>query len=128
MQMHISNPSAIITPASEYAQAMAVDDASRWLVISGQVGLEPDGELAGDTRAQAQRCFLNIIEVLHANGMKVENLVKITALLTSADDTPVYREVRDDMLSGHVCASTLLVISALAHPDWTIEIEAVAAA
>jgi 2-iminobutanoate/2-iminopropanoate deaminase len=128
MKLQISNPDTIVSPASGYAQAVAVHDASRWLVISGQVGLDPDGQLVGDTRAQIQRCFRNIIEVLHANDMQVANLVKITAFLTSTDGTPAFREVRDELLAGHVCASTLLVIGALAHPDWTVEIEAIAAA
>ena len=107
---------------------MAVHDASTWLLISGQVGRDPDGKLAGDTRAQTRRCFQNIIEVLHANDMKVMNLVKITVFLTSTDGTPIFREVRDEILAGHLCASTLLVIGALAHPDWHVEIEAIAAA
>jgi 2-iminobutanoate/2-iminopropanoate deaminase len=60
--------------------------------------------------------------------MKLENLVKITVFLTSTDDMPAFREVRDEMLAGHLCASTLLVISALARPELTVEIEATAAA
>jgi 2-iminobutanoate/2-iminopropanoate deaminase len=60
--------------------------------------------------------------------MQVSNLVKITVLLTSAESTSIFREVRDEMLAGHSCASTLQVIRALAHPDWTVEMEATAAA
>ena len=128
MKLRASNPSAISPPSSAFAHGVAVHDASTWLVISGQVGLDPGGNLVGDTRAQARRCFENIIEVLHANDMQVTNLVKITVFLTSTDGTPIFREVRDEMLAGHLCASTLLVIDALAHPDWSVEIEAIAAA
>ena len=56
-----------------------------------------------------------------------DNLVKVTAYVTDASLAPLYRETRDQMLDGYECASTLLVISALAHPDWVVEIEAVAA-
>lgn len=128
MKIEASNPSTVVAPASHYAQVVDVRDASRWLVISGQVGLTPDGKLAGDARAQVRQCFANIIEVLRANDMQLENLVKITAFLTSSDDTPAFREVRDEMLAGHLCASTLLVISALARADFSVEIEATAAA
>ena len=34
---------------------------------------------------------------------------------------------RENMLAGAEPASTLIVITALAHPDWLVEIEAVAA-
>ncbi|MFT5174643.1 MAG: 2-iminobutanoate/2-iminopropanoate deaminase [Gammaproteobacteria bacterium] len=128
MRIRTSNPSAIAAPASAFVHGVLVQEATTWLVISGQVGVDASGKLAGDTRAQTRRCFQNIFEVLHDNGMTVANLVKITVLLTSTDGTPIFREVRDEMLAGHLCASTLQVISALAHPDWSVEIEAIAAA
>ena len=104
-----------------------VENASRWLHVSGQVGRLPDGALAGDTRAQTRACFENIRAVLADAGMGTGNLVKLTAFITEPDAVGTFREVRDEMLEGHVCASTLLVVSALAHPDWTVEIEAIAA-
>lgn len=128
MNILANNPGTIAAPGSKFAHGVAVENASHWLVISGQVGVNADGQLAGDTRAQTRRCFENIIEVLHANNMAVTNLVKITVFLTSTEGTPIFREVRDEMLDGHLCASTLLVISALAHPDFSVEIEALAAA
>jgi len=36
--------------------------------------------------------------------------------------------VRDEVLGRAAPASTLVVVQALAHPDWLVEIEAVAAA
>ena len=120
------NPAASVQPASSYG--VAVEGAARWLAISGQVGLDPDGTLAGDTRAQMRRCFGNLRAVLADAGMDLENLVKITAFITEPDAVATFREVRDEALQGHRCASTLLVVHALAHPDWTVEVEALAAA
>ena len=60
--------------------------------------------------------------------MKPQHLVKVTAYITEQADTPIYRRVRDDSIPGVECASTLLVISGLAHPDFKVEIEAIAAA
>lgn len=128
--MHIRrhNPETIVSPASSYAQALEVRDATRWLLVSGQVGLDPDARLAGDTRAQMRRCFENIFEVLKSAGMGYTHIVKLTAFITEPTAVSLYREVRDQMLGGHICASTLLVVNGLAHPQWTVEIEAVAAA
>jgi len=127
MKIEASNPPTVPAPASHSAQVVEVRDASRWLEISGQIGVTPDGKLAGDARAQVRQCFANIIAVLHAKDMKLENLLKITVFLTDANDMPAFREVRDEMLAGHLCASTLLVISALARPELVVEIEATAA-
>jgi enamine deaminase RidA (YjgF/YER057c/UK114 family) len=56
-----------------------------------------------------------------------EDIVKVTAYLTQPEDVGLYRQVRDRMLEGHLAASTLLIVSSLAKPTWTVEIEAVAA-
>lgn len=124
----IHNPSTAPAPASRYAQGASAPAGAQWLHISGQVGLTPEGKLAGGCREQMEQCWQNIIAVLADAGMERENLVKVTAYITSAEDTPIYREVRDRMLNAHVCASTLIVVAGLAHPDWAVEIEAVAAA
>ena len=42
-------------------------------------------------------------------------------------DVAASRALREEALKGHPTAATLLVISALAHPDLLIEVEAVAA-
>jgi hypothetical protein len=38
--------------------------------------------------------------------------VKLTVFITNAQDVALFRETRDQMLNGHLCASTLLVVSA----------------
>jgi enamine deaminase RidA (YjgF/YER057c/UK114 family) len=127
MKLEIHNPAAIVQPASRYSQGVSVDGAQRWLLISGQVGASPAGEVAADARAQTRRCFDNIEGVLQDAGMGVGNLVKITAFVTSVDHVATFREVRDEVMDGHLCASTLLVVDALANAHWMVEIEAVAA-
>ena len=121
------NPSGVAAPSAAYAHGVKVDGAASWLHISGQIGTHPDGTLAGDSEAQMAMCWERIIAILEDADMTVEDIVKVTAFITRADDVSLYREVRDRYLKGHLTASTLLVVSALAHPDWTVEIEAVAA-
>ncbi len=122
------DPAAIHPAFSNYALGAEVAEPARWLHISGQVGVDRSGKLAYGAEAQMVQAFANIGEILKDAGMSKENLVKITVYLTRQDDAPLYRDVRDQVLTGHRCASTLLVISGLANPDWLVEIEAVAAA
>jgi len=124
----IHNPKSIAAPASTYAQGVTVEGASRWLVASGQVGSLPDGSLAGNSRSQMQTCWDRIFAILDDAGMTKENIVKVTVFLTRPEDVGLYRDVRDANLDGHIAASTLLIISGLANPEWLVEIEAVAAA
>ncbi|NQV45671.1 MAG: RidA family protein [Rhodospirillales bacterium] len=122
------NPPSIAAPASAYAQGLCVEGATRWLTISGQVGALPDGGIAGNSRGQMQTCWDRIFAVLEDAGMTKKNIVKVTVYLTRPEDVTLYREIRDTNLEGHIAASTLLLISGLADPDWLVEIEAIAAA
>ena len=75
-----------------------------------------------------EAAWSNVLAVLAAAGMSAGDLVKVTAFLTRPEDTPLYRQVRERMLEGAEPASTLLIVQALASPEWLVEIEAVAAA
>ncbi len=121
------NPDTVIAPAPNYSQGVDAPADARWLYISGQIGADKNGALQEGTEAQARQCWRNILAVLDDAGMGKENLVKVTAFMTNAEDLPVYRAVRDQMLDNQHTASSLFIVKALAHPDWTTEIEAIAA-
>lgn len=125
---YLHNPAEIGAAVAAYAQGVRVEGAAKLLFISGQVGTLPDGSLAGDTEAQLEVCWKRIFAILADAGMTKHNIVKISTFLTSADDIGTNRKVRDRMLEGHLAASTMLIVSGLANPAWTCEIEAVAAA
>jgi enamine deaminase RidA (YjgF/YER057c/UK114 family) len=122
------NPEEIAAAFSSYSLAVEAPAQARWLHVSGQVGVAPDGSLAEGPEAQMETAFRNILAILGSAGMGPHDLVKITVFLTRSEDVGLYRNVRDRMLAGATPASTLLIISALASPDWLVEIEAIAAA
>ncbi len=128
MKMKTHLPATVAPPASNYAHGMSVDGAERWVHVSGQVGITPDGSLSADIGEQMVQTFRNIASVLADADMSMSNLVKLTVFLTDTANVGAYRVARDEALDGHCCASTLLVVSALASPDWLVEIEAIAAA
>lgn len=123
----IRNPGTVAKPGSAYSHAIEVAPGARWLHISGQVGVSPDGRTASGAEAQAEACWANIRAILADAGMGLEDLVKVTTYLVSAGDVAVARTVRDRNIGVHRPASTLVVVHALANPAWLIEIEAIAA-
>jgi len=125
MTLQVRNPPSLPRPASRYAQAMLVEGAGRWLHVSGQVGLDAGGKLAADQHAQA---FANVMAALQAAGMGPEHLVKLTVYVTAAAEVAAYRRARDAALQGREVASTLVIVAGLVHPDFVVEIEAIAAA
>jgi enamine deaminase RidA (YjgF/YER057c/UK114 family) len=120
-------PPTIAPPAALYVHGMEVPPHARWLFISGQVGVHPDGRPGRDAREQAGIIWQNIVTILASAGMGVADIVKLTTYSTSAEHLPALREVRERVLAGHLPASTLLIVAGLAKPEWLVEVEVYAA-
>lgn len=118
------NPDTVAKPASNYSHGIVHPAGAERLVISGQVGLAPDGTMADGVEAQAEQAWRNILNILAAAGFSRENLVRATTYVTVPGQVGVCRAVRDRVLEGHSCANTYLEISGLAAPGWLVEIEA----
>jgi len=121
------NPTTIAPPASNYSHGVCINNATNWLHISGQTAVMLNGEIASGIESQLTVCFSNILSVLSDANMTKENLLKLTIYLINPNDTAIYRTVRDRILEETKTASTLVIVSGLAHPDWQVEIEAIAA-
>lgn len=122
--MELINPGDIAKPTSKYAQGVLHGAGGQRLVISGQVGVKPDGSIEQGLEAQLERAWGNLFGVLRAAGFEKRHLVKITIFVTQPGVVAISRSVRDRMLDGHVCASTYLQVAGLASPDYLVEIEA----
>ena len=117
-----------VHPTKGYSHAVRMGDL---IFVSGQVSQNINGEIVGkgDPRAQAEQIFMNLEAVLRATGSGLNRIGKLNILTTSLDYLPAIRDVRDRHFGplNHTPASTVAVISSLAHPDYLIEIEAIAA-
>ena len=122
------NPPTVPASFSRYSQGVVVAKPTRWMHVSGQVGIPVGGTLPGSFEEQARNAWRNVLGVLEAAGMGPADLVKVTAYVTRQTDICQYRTVRDSMLGEVRTASTLVVVAGLADPRWLIEIEAIAVA
>jgi enamine deaminase RidA (YjgF/YER057c/UK114 family) len=123
----MSNPPTVRAPTG-YTHAMLLQGVERRLVISGQVGVAPDGSVPNTGEGQIAQAFANLRAVLEANGMGITNLVKTTVFLTDRSLLAPFRAARDAVYAGHAPCSTLLFVAGLADPRFMVEIEAEAAA
>lgn len=121
------DPPTVPAAFSRYSQGVTASAPTRWLHVSGQVGVSLDGTLPETFEEQAQGAWRNLLGVVAAAGMDPSNLVKVTAYITRPGDVGKYRTVRDSMLGEVRTASTLVVVAGLADPRWLIEIEGIAA-
>jgi 2-iminobutanoate/2-iminopropanoate deaminase len=117
----------VFDPAT-YSQGIKVSQAQTILFLSGQVAYTPDGGVAyrGDFKAQARGAYEAIKALVESQGGTMANVIKITTYVTDMRYRLDLAPIREEFFGKKGPASTLLEISALAHPDWMIEIEAVA--
>jgi reactive intermediate/imine deaminase len=104
--------------------------SGRMIYISGQVALDPAGNLVGegDMRAQAQQVFANLNAALEAVGADFSNVVKLNFYLLDISQVQAIRDVRDQYVNTqHSPTSTAVEVRRLFREDILIEVEAVAA-
>lgn len=112
-------------PISHYTDAV---EASGFLYISGMLPVEANGELvgAGNVIRQAEQVLDNVAAVLTATGASFSDVVKVGVYLRDMADREAINTVRRRYFGDARPASTLVQVSALAHPDALVEIEAIA--
>lgn len=120
-------PSGVYEPAG-YSQGIKVTGAQTILFLAGQVAYNKDGGVAhkGDFKAQAREVFGAIKKLVEAGGGTLANVVKINTYVMDVRNRPDFRAVRDEFFGSKGPASTMVQVSALAHPDYLIEVEAIA--
>ena len=111
-----------------YSQAVKATDVKALVYVAGQVAYDKDGSVkhAGDFKAQAREVFRCIKSLVETAGGRMDNIVKLNTYLTDIRYRADLVPIREEFLGKKGPASTLVQVSALAHPDWLIEVEAIA--
>ncbi|MET4258417.1 2-iminobutanoate/2-iminopropanoate deaminase [Bradyrhizobium sp. S3.12.5] len=120
------NPATVHAPAGGYSMGLELKQHRRLLFISGQVPEQFDGTVPEGFEAQCEQAWRNIIEVLAAAGLGVEDLVKVTTFLTDRNQVVTNRNIRRTMLGEHQPALTVVIVETV-DSKWLLEIEAIAA-
>ena len=122
------NPPALSAPTG-YTHVVDVAAGARTIYIAGQVAFNERREVVGvgDMAAQTEQVFRNLEAALAAAGASFTDVVKMTTFVTDMSQAPAARAVRARYFGETPPANTLVGVTALAHPDFMIEIEVVAA-
>ena len=103
--------------------------AGNTVYLRGQIGQDLDTRESvgvGDVEAQAEQAMANIAMLLEESGAKLEDIVKIVVYLTDIRYRESVYRVMGHWLKGVYPVSTGLVVTALARPEWVVEIDATA--
>jgi enamine deaminase RidA (YjgF/YER057c/UK114 family) len=97
--------------------------------VRGQVGQDLDtaaNVAIGDPVGQTDKAMANVKTLLEEAGSRLEDICKITIYITDPRyREPVYRKI-GEYLKGVFPVSTGLVVSALARPEWLVEVDVTA--
>jgi enamine deaminase RidA (YjgF/YER057c/UK114 family) len=103
--------------------------AGNTVYLRGQIGQDLDSRESvgiGDVIAQTEQAMGNIALLLQESGSALDDIVKVVVYLTDVRyRDPVY-QVMGRWLKGVFPVSTGVVVTALARPEWLVEIDAIA--
>lgn len=116
-------------PVAPYYSSSVVVTGGRLVFLSGQVAADENGDnvAVGDVRGQAEYVFDRMRKVVEYHGGTMADIVQYRVYITD----PAYRAeiapVRLAHFPDEAPVAVLIVAAALGHPDWLVEVEAIAA-
>ncbi|AZO14016.1 MULTISPECIES: RidA family protein [unclassified Mesorhizobium] len=120
-------PKTIKPPFARYSHGVEVPAGKRLVLCSGQLGIGADDHVPEDAGAQAELCFKNIAAILSEAGLTLNDIVRINAFVTDRAHLQPYMDVRNRLFSDPAPASTLMIVSGFARPEFKVEVEVLAA-
>lgn len=131
----MSNPIQYINPEGlfknpAFSQAVTTQGSGKTIYIGGQNAVNAQGEVVGkgDLAAQTEQVMQNIQTALSACGATFDNLIKLSIFIVHGQDIRLGFQASQRFLGGlkNPPAITGVFVAALAHPDYLVEVEAVA--
>jgi enamine deaminase RidA (YjgF/YER057c/UK114 family) len=121
--MIFRNPTNIHSPLANYSHQVEVGKDAKWLVMSGQLGMNKDGFVPEDVVQQVELTMDNIMENLRVAEMDISNLVKLVFYFVGSHDVQQRQQAVSEWLDGHQPCMTLLYVAGLAREDIKVEID-----
>jgi enamine deaminase RidA (YjgF/YER057c/UK114 family) len=121
------SPSSIHPPFAPYSPGIEVSSRSRFVFVSGQLGIDKEGAIPPDAAGQSRVAFDNISAILAEAGMGLKDVVKLNAYVTGRQHMRGYMDVRNALFEEPYPASTLMIVGGFTREEFVVEIEAIAA-
>lgn len=123
------NPDVIAPPVGPYSHLVRVPSGVEWVFISGQVGLDREGQMPPDAYSQTVNVFSNIGRLLDFEGLGPASIVRLLTFVAGTEYTPDYRRASGAALAawfpnGDFPGQSFTFVPALARPDVLVEVEA----
>jgi 2-iminobutanoate/2-iminopropanoate deaminase len=119
---------ALHSPNGVFSQATVIEATGRLVFVSGMTARRPDGSIAGvgDVSEQTRQVCENVQTAVREAGGSLADVCRVDVYVRNMEDFAKIHAVRAQYFSEPLPASTMVEVSKLAHPDYPIEISAIA--
>jgi 2-iminobutanoate/2-iminopropanoate deaminase len=115
-------------PSGHFSQANVVEARGRMVFISGMTSKRADGTIAGvgDIEAQTRQMCENVKAAVEAAGGTMADICRVDVYVKDMSGFDLIHKVRREYFPSPPPASTMVAISGFTHPDYLIELAAIA--
>jgi len=105
-----------------FSQAVRVGNTVR---ISGQVGMDADGQVSDSIEEQSRAAFRHLESVIAAAGGTLADIVELVTYHTSMKEIGAFSKVKSEFIRENYPAWTAVGVTELVMPQLKVEIRAV---
>lgn len=121
------NPQGIAMPIGDYSHLTIVPKGAELITLSGQVGIDREGNIPDSVEEQFQISLENIVSLLKSENLDTNGIIKINIWLTEKVDKEVFVDIYKKFHKGSPPSMTLAYVMALGTPYLKVEVEVLAA-
>jgi len=116
------------TPSGHFSQAIAVEAKGTLVFLSGMTARRADGTIAGvgDIEAQTRQVCENLKSAAEAAGGSLDDVCRVDVYVRNMEHFEAIHKVRREYFKAPAPASTMVEVTKMVHPDYLIEINAIA--
>ena len=118
----------IAKPNGHFSQATMIEARGRLVFISGITARRPDGTIAGigDVEAQTRQVCENLKSAVETAGGTMDDICRVDVFVRNIEHFEQIHKVRREYFKAPAPASTMVEVTKMVHPDYLIEINAIA--
>ena len=115
-------------PSGHFSHATMTEARGRLVFISGMTARRADGTIAGigDITEQTRQVCENIKAAVEAAGGTMDDICRVDVYIRNMEQFAAIHKVRREYFREPLPASTMVEVVKMTHPDYLIEINAIA--
>ena len=115
-------------PSGHFSHANAIEARGRIVFISGMTSKRPDGTVGGvgDIEVQTRQMCENVKAAVEAAGGTMADICRVDVYVKDMAGFDTIHRVRREFFPDPPPASTMVAVSGFTHPDYLIEMAAIA--